>query len=366
MNIPYLDLRAEYAALKPEIDSAISAVIDSSSYVLGAAVDSFEDNFAKYCGTRHCTGVSSGTAALVLALRALEIGPGDEVITAANTFVATVAAIVQVGAKPVLVDVDPVTRNIDPALIELALCQRTKAIVPVHLYGHIAPMDKIMALAEQSGTAVIEDAAQAHGAEYDRARAGSIGRMAAFSFYPAKNLGAFGEAGAVTTNDADLDKKLRMLRDHGSTEKYKHDLIGYNARMDGIQGAVLGVKLKYLDKWNERRRRVAAQYSKELINLPVTTPSECGGSSDVYHVYVIETDRRTELKSYLSEAGIPTLIHYPIPVHKQKATTFLGYKDGDFPVTERLADQILSLPIHPYLSSEQVSYVAQQIRLFFQ
>ncbi|HOD66085.1 MAG TPA: DegT/DnrJ/EryC1/StrS family aminotransferase [candidate division Zixibacteria bacterium] len=365
MKVPYLDLQAQYQSIKDDIAAAVQRVLDSSTYVLGPSVREFEEAFARYCGTAHCAGVNSGTSALVLALRALEIGPGDEVVTAANTFVATVAAIAHTGAHPVLVDIDPRTRTIDPRLLPMALSRRTRAVIPVHLYGRPADMEAIMRLAEKYEVSVVEDAAQAHGARYRGRRIGSFGRLAAFSFYPGKNLGAYGEAGAVTTDDPELDRRLRMLRDHGSERKYYHDLVGYNARMEGIQGAVLGVKLRRLDQWNEARRRVAARYDELLRDLPVTTPPVDPEVEPVYHLYVIETERRDALQAFLAERGVPTLIHYPVPVHLQRGYDFLGRRKGDFPVAERQAEQILSLPIFPEMTEAQVDYVAAQIQAFF-
>lgn len=363
MEIKYLDLQAQYQKIKSEIDSEIQKVLDSSAYILGPAVKNFEENFAAYCGTKEAIGVNNGTNALLLALRALDVGAGDEVITAANTFIATISAIVQCGAKPVLVDVDPISRNIDPNLIEAAITDKTKVIIPVHLFGRMADLDPILAIAEKHNLIVLEDAAQAHGAKYKGKRAGSLGTLGAFSFYPGKNLGAYGEAGAVVTSDDALAEKIRMLRDHGSNQKYYHELIGYNARMEGIQGAVLGVKLKYLDRWNAERNRVAHLYNKLLKN--VTTPDVKTGYEQVFHLYVIETKVRDKLMKFLKdEFNIVTLIHYPIANHQQNALKYLGYKDGDFPVTERLANEILSLPIYPEMADEQVAFVAEKINLF--
>ncbi|NOY88157.1 MAG: DegT/DnrJ/EryC1/StrS family aminotransferase [FCB group bacterium] len=366
MQIKYLDLQTQYQSLKPEIDNAIQQVINHTAFTLGKAVDEFEKAFASYCQVKCCAGVNSGTNALLLALKALDVGPDDEVITAANTFIATVAAIVHSGAKPVLVDIDPISRNIDPLLLSIAISRKTKVIIPVHLYGRIADMDPIVKIAEKYNISILEDAAQAHGAEYKGKRAGSMGRMAAFSFYPGKNLGAYGEGGAVVTSDSKLDQKVRMLRDHGSAKKYYHDIVGYNARMEGIQGAVLGVKLKYLDKWNQERNRVTKSYNKFLEGLPIRLPEINNDYYQVFHLYVIETDQRDELQNYLKNEGITTLIHYPIPNHLQKALDYLGYKEGDFPVTEKLAKEILSLPIYPELTEEQIKYIADKIRNFFE
>ena len=365
MEIKYLDLQAQYQSIKIELDHAIQKVLDSSAYVLGPAVSEFESTFAKYCGTKFAIGVNSGTSALTLALRALGVGPGDEVITAANTFIATAAAIEHAGGRPVLVDVDPETRNMDPVLLKMAITSKTRAIIPVHLYGRPADMDPILQLAARHDIAVLEDAAQAHGARYQGRRAGSIGRMAAFSFYPGKNLGAYGEAGAVTTDDPELDRTVRMLRDHGSDKKYVHDLLGYNARMEGIQGAVLKVKLGHLDRWNAERNRVARLYNQLLADLPIKLPSFEDDIEQVFHLYVIETEQRDQLQKHLREHGVPSLIHYPIPIHLQKAFDHLDCRAGDFPITEKLANEILSLPIYPEMSDEQVTFVAEKVKAFF-
>ncbi|MBD3403121.1 aminotransferase class I/II-fold pyridoxal phosphate-dependent enzyme [candidate division GN15 bacterium] len=365
MEIPYLDLRAQNRSIKTELDRAIAEVIATNSFVLGPSVTRFETAFADFCQSRHCIGVNNGTNALVLALRALEIGPGDEVIAPAHTFIATIAAIRHAGAKPVLVDVDPVSRNLDPNQLDDAITDATRAIMPVHLYGRPAAMDDILTIADKHGLPVIEDAAQAHGARYDGKRVGSIGRIAGFSFYPGKNLGALGEAGAVTTDDDVLAEKVRMLRDHGSREKYRHELLGYNARMEGIQGAVLDIKLKYIEQWNGARLHVAEQYNELLVDTPVTCPTFDNDLHQVFHLYVIECDRRDALQAHLKKNGVTTLIHYPIPNHLQPAFADLGYGEGDFPVTEKLCREILSLPIYPELSDEQVAYVCSQVRSFF-
>ncbi|MFH1688448.1 MAG: DegT/DnrJ/EryC1/StrS family aminotransferase [bacterium] len=365
MQIKYIDLQQQYRDLRSEIDTAIAVVLDTSAYVLGPAVRNFEENYAEFCGVRHCLGVSSGTDALVLALRALQVGPEDEVITVANSFVATAAAIAQTGARPVLVDIDPAGRNIDPSLIEAAITNNTKGIIPVHLYGRPADMDQIDRIASKHGLFVLEDAAQAQGANYKGRRAGSLGIMAAFSFYPAKNLGAFGEAGAVTTNDDNLAHRVRMLRDHGSEKKYVHDMLGYNARMDGIQGAVLGVKLKHLDRFNARRRAIARIYNQALAELPLRLPADVTDGEQVYHVYAIETPSRDDLRAYLAEEGVPTIIHYPIPIHLQKAFAYLGYSRGSFPHAECSAASTLSLPIYPEMTNPQVDYVAAKVKSFF-
>lgn len=365
MKVKYLDLQAQYQTIKKEIDEAIKDVIDSSAFILGKAVDDFENQFASYCQTDHAIGVNNGTNAVMLALKALGIGPGDEIITAANTFVATLAAIVHAGARPVLVDVDPETANMDPQLLKLAISTRTRAIVPVHLYGRLCDMAAISQIASKNNVSIIEDAAQAHGATIDGRRAGSFGMAAAFSFYPGKNLGAFGEAGAIVTSDERINRMTRTLRDHGSSDKNVHKYVGYNARMEGLQGAVLGIKLKHLDRWITARRKIAARYNSLLKEVPVKTPSMTEESSHVFHCYVIECEQRDELREFLAKREIPTLIHYPIPVHLQKAYTFLDYRQGDFPVAEKMAQEIISLPIYPELCREEVEYVAGVIAEFF-
>ncbi len=359
MKVPYLDLTAQYRSLRKEISAALQSVLSSGSYVLGPEVEQFEQEFARYCGSRYCVAVNSGTSALLLSLRALGIRPGAEVITSANTFVATAAAIAHTGARPVLVDVDPVSRNMDPSRIEVT--DKTKAVVPVHLYGRPVDWDAVESVALQHDLALIEDSAQAHGAKYNGRPVGSLGEMAAFSFYPAKNLGACGEGGAITTGDESLAGRLRMLRDHGSSEKYRHELLGYNARMDAIQGAILRVKLRHLDEWNRKRKRIASLYNDLLKGLPVVLPEQ-----EVFHVYVIAAERRDELQEYLSENGVPSIIHYPIPIHLQPAFGYLGHKKGDFPVTEELSEQILSLPIYPEMPEEHVEYVGARVREFFE
>lgn len=365
MKINFIDLKAQYDSIKDELDLAVAEVIGSSSFVLGPSVARFEKEFAAYCGSRHCVAVNSGTSALFLILKALGIGAGDEVITAANTFIATVAAISYTGAVPVLVDVDPINRNIDLNQIEKAITPRTRAIIPVHLYGNMVDMIAINKIAIKNDLLVIEDSAQAQGAKFENSPAGSLGIAAGFSFYPAKNLGAWGEGGAVTTTDDKLAESIRKLRDHGSLKKYYHDIIGYNARMDGIQGAVLAVKLKHLDNWNEGRNRVAKFYRSKLSDLTLGLPAEFDGNYQVYHQFVIESDRRDLLQKHLADKGIPTLIHYPIPIHKQKAYIEAGFKAGSFPVTEKLAATILSLPIYPELSEEHIDYICAGIREFF-
>jgi dTDP-4-amino-4,6-dideoxygalactose transaminase len=360
--IPLVDLQVQYRALKPEIDAAVSRVLDNAQFILGPAVSAFESDFAQYCGVTEAVGVSSGTSALHLALLAAGIGPGDEVITVPYTFVATVAAIEYAGAKPVFVDVEPDYWTMDPGAIEAALTPRTKAIMPVHLYGQPADMDPILEIARRHHLTVIEDAAQAHGSEYKGRRCGSLGDLACFSFYPGKNLGAYGEGGAVVTDDAAMAKKIRLLRAWGEETRYEHKFRAFNYRMDGIQGAVLGVKLKHLEHWTEARRAHAAEYGRQLAGTRVRTPRERPGVRHVYHVYVVLLSERDHWRARLAEAGVQTGVHYPIPVHLQPAYRDLGYVEGDFPVSEAAARQVLSLPIYPELTSAQIGEVVAVLR----
>ena len=359
--IPFLDLRAQYRQIKPEVDAALARVIDGGQFVLGPEVAAFEERFAEYCEARCCVALNSGTSALQLALIAAGIVPGDEVITVSMTFVATAAAILYCGAKPVFVDIDPDTWNMDPNLIESAITLRTKAILPVHLHGLMADMDPIREIADRHGLVVIEDAAQSHGATYKGQRAGSIGRIGCFSFYPGKNLGAYGEAGAVITDDLELATKMRLLRDWGQASKYHHSIPGYNCRMDAIQGAVLNVKMQHIEHWTEARRTIAADYDHFLANGPVRFPRPPRHSRHVYHVYAIRVPNRDHVQAALHLAGIDTAIHYPIPVHLQDAYVPLGYRRGDLPVTEVVADEFLSLPIYPELKRDQVAQVVTEL-----
>jgi dTDP-4-amino-4,6-dideoxygalactose transaminase len=359
--IPFLDLKAQYEQMKPEIDAAVARVIGSTQFVLGPEVSAFEDRFAAYCGVKYCSAVNSGTSALHLALLAAGIGPGDEVITVSMTFVATTAAILYCGAKPVFIDVDPKTWTMDASMIEAAITPRTRAILPVHLHGLIADMDPILAIAWRHGLVVIEDAAQSHGAEYKGRRAGSMGDVGCFSFYPGKNLGAFGEGGAAVTNNPELARRIALLRDWGQEAKYKHVVPGYNYRMDGIQGAVLKVKMDYIESWTEARRAVASQYDRLLAGGPYGRPAPPSHSRHVYHVYSIELERRDDVHRTLQAARIGTGIHYPVPVHLQKAYEDLGYGPGAFPVTEALADRFLSLPIYAELQPDQVAEVVREL-----
>ncbi len=359
--VPFLDLKAQYRQIKPEVEAAVLRAIESTQYVLGPEVTTFERRFAEYCSAGHCLAVNSGTSALHLALLAADVGPSDEVITVSMTFVATTAAVLYSGATPVFVDVDPITWTMNPDLIEAAITPRTKAILPVHLHGLMADMDPIMEIARRHGLTVIEDAAQAHGAEYKGRRAGSIGDLGCFSFYPGKNLGAYGEGGAVVTSNPELARKVALLRDWGQEAKYNHVVAGYNYRMDGVQGAVLNVKMNYIEAWTEGRRAAALDYDRHLARLSITGPRQPSHSRHVYHVYALCLPRRDETLSALQEAGIGVGIHYPVPVHLQKAYASLGYGVGDFPVTERLATQFLSLPIYSELQSEQVAEVVSQL-----
>ena len=357
--IPFLDLKAQYKQIKPKVDAAITRVIDTAQFVLGPEVSAFEERFAAYCGVNHCVALNSGTSALHLALRATGIGQGDEVITVAMTFVATTAAILYCGAKPTFIDVKADTWTMDPGLIEAAITSRTKAIMPVHLHGLMADMDPIMDIARRRGLAVIEDAAQAHGAEYKGRRAGSIGDVGCFSFYPGKNLGAYGEGGAAVSNNPDLTRQMVLLRDWGQESKYRHVVPGYNYRMDGIQGAVLKVKMDYIEAWTEGRRAVASIYDRLLASRRYRRPMPPAHCRHVYHVYAIELAQRDEVQKSLQTAGIGTGIHYPVPVHLQKAYAHLGYGPGDLPVTEALADRFLSLPIYAELRAEQALEVVR-------
>ena len=363
--IPLVDLKAQYAAIEPEVRTAMNEVLDSARFINGPAVADFEQRFAAFCGAEFAVGVGNGTDALILALKALGVGPGDEVITAANTFIATAEAVAAVGAAPVFVDVDPCYFNMTPEGLGAAITPRTRAVVPVHLYGQPAPMAEIMDVARQRSIKVIEDASQAHGAEYNGRRVASWGDAATFSFYPAKNLGAYGDAGAVVTGDEELASTVRMLRDHGRTDKYLHEYVGVNSRLDTLQAAVLDVKLGHLEKWNEARRAVAAKYDSALSEFPwLALPAEIPGGRHVYHLYVVRTDRREELRQYSSENGIGVGIHYPVPLPLQPAFRSLGHGPGDFPVAERLADSILSIPMYPEMQDAQLARVVRTLGAF--
>jgi len=361
--IPFVDLKAQYAGIKDEVNVAIQGILESCQFTLGSEVAAFEEEFATYCQAQYGIGVNTGTSALHLALLAAGIGPGDEVITVPFTFVATVAAIYYTGATPVFVDINPRTFTIDVKAIESAITERTKAILPVHLYGQPADMDPILEIAKRHNLIVIEDAAQAHGAEYKGKRVGSIGDMGCFSFYPGKNLGAYGEGGMVVTSNAEYTRTIRMLRDWGAEQKYHHVLKGYNFRLEGIQGAVLRVKLRHLEKWTEARRAAAAHYDELLSDSGVQTPEAMAYARHVYHVYAIRTQQRSEWQQALQAKGIQTGIHYPIPVHLLPAYADLGYSKGDFPHAEQAANEVLSLPMFAELSRAQCQEVCEALTM---
>ena len=360
-TIPFLDLKAQYLSIKNDVEQAALAVLASTAYVLGPEVAKFEAEFAAHQATKHGVAVNTGTSALHVALLAAGVGAGDEVITVSMTFIATAAAISYTGATPVFVDVDPRTFTMDPALIEAKITPRTKAILPVHLYGQSADMGPIMAIAQRHGLVVIEDAAQAHGAEYQGKRVGGIGHLSAFSFYPGKNLGAYGEGGIALTNDPALAHKMRLLRDWGQEKKYHHEMLAYNYRMDGIQGAVLRVKLRHLERWTELRRAHARQYQGLFEKTQVRYAGEEAGRRHVYHIFSIFHPMRQKLQAALRDAGIQTGLHYPIPVHLQKPYASLGYRSGDLPITERTANEQLSLPMFAELSERQVERVVEAV-----
>ena len=363
MKVPFLDIRLQNAPLRAEIRKAIDAVIESGAFAGGPFVEAFEKKFAAYCGVPYAVGVGNGTDALWISLLALDIGPGDEVITVPNTFMATAEAITYTGARPVFVDVEENNYTLDPARLKAAITPRTRAVIPVHLFGQMADMDPIMEVAREHGLHVIEDAAQAHGATYKGRPAGSVGDAGCFSFYPGKNLGAFGEAGAVVTHDAKIHGRLRMLRDHGQSRKYHHAMVGWNCRMDGIQGAVLEIKLRNLDAGNARRRAVASRYDAELRGVPgIVTPGRSASNEHVYHVYAIRAQQRDEVMRKLAEHGIGSGIHYPVPVHLQEAYASLGHAEGSFPIAERCAREFISLPMFPELMAEQVGYVTETLK----
>jgi dTDP-4-amino-4,6-dideoxygalactose transaminase len=363
MKVPFLDLQAQYQSMRTEIARAIDSVLESSAFAGGPFVARFEEEFAAFCGCRHAIGVGSGTDAIWLALQALGVGPGDEVITVPSTFIATTEAISFCGAKPVFVDIEEPTFTMDPALFEAAITPRTKAVIPVHLFGQTARMDPIIAIAKRHGLFVIEDACQAHGAEYRHAMAGSMGHAGCFSFYPGKNLGAYGEAGAVVTQDDTLARKIQMLRDHGQAKKYIHSLVGWNARMDGLQGAILSVKLRYLHAANEARRARASLYNRYLGGVDdVRLPAEADFAKHVYHIFALRVPERDAVLRTLTEKGIGCGIHYPIPLHLQEAYQSLGLKEGAFPVAEACAREFLSLPMFPELKQEQIEYVSGEVQ----
>ncbi len=363
--VPYLDLKAQIKPLRAEIDAAIAKAIDNCSFCLGPDVVQFEKDFAKYCGAEHCVAFNSGTSAEHVGLMLLGVGQGDEVITTPYTFVATSWAISYVGATPVFVDVDDATMNLDPKLIEEAITPQTKAVLPVHLYGQPFDVDGIREVCQKHNLPLMEDACQAHGAKYKGKTVGGLGEVSCFSFYPGKNLGAFGEGGALVTNNAEFAKRARSLREHGSTVRYYHDEVGFNYRMEGIQGAVLGIKLKHLAKWTSERQRVAKRYAELLSGTPLQLPTEPGYAESVWHLYVVRHAQREELKKHLEANGVGCALHYPLPLHLQKCYEELGYQEGDFPNSEKAASQCLSLPIYPELTDEQIVRVAEVVKDFF-
>lgn len=363
--IPFVDLKAQYRTLKQELGPVINNVLASGAFTGGENVESLEKEFAAFCGARYAVGVANGTDALFLGLKALGIGAGDEVITVPNTFIATVEAITLAQAKPVFVDIDEKTYNIDPGKIAEKITKRTKAIIPVHLYGQPADLDRIYALARKYGLTVIEDACQAHGARYKGKRIGAKSRIACFSFYPSKNLGACGDGGMIVTDKEAVSRKLKMFRDHGQIKKYKHEVAGINSRLDALQAAILRIKLGYLEAWNEKRRENAAYYNTLLSRVKgITIPYISPGVRPVFHIYAIQTDNRDGLQQYLQKNGISTAIHYPIPVHLQKAYRYLGHKKGDFPIAEKAARHLLSLPMYPELELKQIDFIAAKIKSF--
>lgn len=363
MNVPFLDLKVQRDSIKQELMAAIGQVIDNTAFAGGKYVEQFENEYADYCNCKYAVGVGSGTAALWAALLAMDVGEGDEVITVPNTFIATVEAIYMAGAETVFVDVDEKTYNMDPEKLKDAITSRTKAIIPVHLYGQPADMDPIIEIAKEHGLYVIEDASQAHAAEYKGKKAGTIGDAGCFSFYPGKNLGAYGEAGIVVTDNEEFAENMRMFRDHGQNKKYYHEIIGWNSRMDGLQGAVLSVKLKHLDKWTELRRRNAAYYTEFLQSAAgVTIPYESPDVKHVYHIYPVLVENPGEMQQMLKEKDIFSAMHYPVPIHLQNAFAHLNISSGSFPAAERSSSMELSLPMFPELSEEQIHYVCDQIR----
>jgi len=363
--VPFLDLKTQYLELKSQMDDATQRVLMSGNFILGPEVAAFEEEWARYVGAKHAIGVSNGLDALRMALLAAGVGPGDEVITAANTYIATALAITSVGAKPVLVEPDEATSNVEADAMARAITPRTRALMPVHLYGLPARMGPILELAREKGLTVIEDAAQAHGARVDGRVAGSLGQLGCFSMYPGKNLGCYGDGGAVVTNDDAMATKIKSLRNYGQIKKYHHVEQGFNHRLDELQAAVLRVKLPHLERWNASRAKHAAQYARELAGLPIGIPSTPEGRTHIFHLYVIRTDRRDALQAYLGERGISCLIHYPIPIHLQEAYRDMNLKAGAFPIAERLAKEILSLPMYPELTPAQISEVCEAIRSFF-
>ena len=364
MNIPLVDLKAQLNNIHDEIAEAINSVIDKTAFILGKEVECFENEFAQYIGTDFCVGVGSGTEALHLALRALGIGQGDEVVTAPNSYIATALAISYVGAKPVFVDIDPETNNIDTHKIEEAITANTKAIIPVHLYGHPAEIDRLIKISKKHNLRIVEDAAQAHGAEFKGKKVGTFGDISCFSFYPGKNLGAYGDGGAVVTDKEEYANTIKTLRNYGESKKYHHEAIGYNSRLDAIQAAILRVKLKYLDEWNQKRLDNAKIYNSYLKSLPINIPVDKDYAKNVYHLYVIQVKNRDNALEFLRSKGVFASIHYPIPIHLQNAYSSLGYKKGDFPITEKYAQEIISLPMFPELEEDQIKYITETLESY--
>ncbi|MBI3291238.1 MAG: DegT/DnrJ/EryC1/StrS family aminotransferase [Elusimicrobia bacterium] len=363
MIVPFVDLQRQHRAIWNELETAVRAVVESSQFVLGRFLETFEHHFAEYCGVRHAIGVGSGTDALFLALAAAGIGPGDEVVTVPFTFAATAEAIRRTGATVVFVDVDPHTATIDPGQLERVITSRTKAILPVHLYGHPADMDRILTIAKRHGALVIEDAAQAHGTLYKGRRTGGLGHIGCFSFYPNKNLGALGDGGMVVTNDGAVAAKVRLLRDHGRRSKYEHVMVGYNSRLDGLQAALLDVKLRHLDHWNAQRVEAAERYLVGLPGSSLGLPSSAPWATHVYHLFVVRVPDREAFQRQMEAAGVTTLVHYPLPLHLQPAFASLPYKVGDFPWAERLAREVVSLPMFPGIREEEIAGVVHAVML---
>jgi dTDP-4-amino-4,6-dideoxygalactose transaminase len=361
ITVPYFDLKAQYGLLREEIQAALDRVCQNASFILGEEVEQFEQAFAAYCGVKHCVALNSGTSALHLALVTAGIGAGDEVVTTANTFIATAEAILYTGATPVFVDIDPATANIEPEAVEAAITPRTRALVPVYLYGRPASLERIMEIARQHRLLMIEDACQAHGARFDGKRVGGFGHAAAFSFYPGKNLGAYGEGGALTTNDDDVAKMARSLRSHGESSRYLHKYVGYNYRMDGFQAAVLNVKMKYLDEWTAKRQACAEVYRRLLAEARVRIPEDSPNADSVYHLFVAYVENRDRARAELERLGVQTAVHYPVPVHLQEAYAHLGYKPKSLPFTEKACEQVLSMPLFPEMTEEQVTYAAHSL-----
>ncbi len=358
MDVPYFDLKAQYGSIREEVLTALDRVCEGAAFILGVEVAEFEREFAAYCEVKHCVALNSGTSALHLALLAAGVGPGDEVITTSNTFFATAEAISYTGARPVFVDIDPATANIDPPRIDAAITSRTKAILPVHLYGRPADLDAILKIGESRGVPVIEDACQAHGARWRGKRVGGFGLAATFSFYPSKNLGAYGEGGALTSNDDRIAELARVLRDHGQTRRYYHDCIGWNYRMDGFQGAVLRVKLRHLNEWTKRRLEIVRVYRERLAGTRVGLPQDDPRGESAYHLFVAYVESRDAVRATLEARGVHTAIHYPVPIHRQEPYGWLGHGAGSFPHTERACDRVLSMPLFPEMTLEQAEYAA--------